>query len=200
MANRPITTKPEASAMVSLLDWIYRRGVDDAYTADDEGLCREFLAKTEEPGVFGFLDNCPIDWDEWCLRLMMQARRTSWNGAMSRYLQAAGRFQTNYLSVFYNVALLAYRNGISDYINAPNGTDKQQFDAKTRVLWSAKGCLNVSLQEYVDNIQLQCFDLARRDKQITDKIGIFESRKLGCLTSNHYLMFRRAIALALMSK
>lgn len=197
MAERPIVNRTTASAMVSLLDWMYRTGVDDAFRAEDEGLCREYLARTEVPGMFGFLDNCPIGWDEWCLRMMMQARRTSWNGQMSKFLQAAGRYQTNYLSVFYNVALLAYRNGVSDYLKAPRGTDKNVFDGKTRVLWTPNGCRNINLQEWIDNVQLQTFDLARRDARLTEERGAYEARKMGCLSENQYLFFRRAIGLAL---
>lgn len=45
MATQPIIDRAPPLKMVSLLDWSYRFGVNNAHQADDEGLCRAFIEK-----------------------------------------------------------------------------------------------------------------------------------------------------------
>lgn len=178
------------------MDWAYKLGVEGAYETNDEGQCADFLEKAAEPGVYGLLPDLYMGWQEWSLRLMAKARMTSWNGAMSRYLTLAGRFGSNYLSCFYVVAQRFYNEGVRAYVAAPHACDMSVFKAQTRVLWSRDGMKRIDNRRYVDEIQLMCFELQRRDKAVWDNSTAYEARKVA-LRDKYYDWFIRAIGLAI---
>lgn len=180
--------------MISLIDWVYRMGLDDACEADDEGLVREFCDKTSKAGAFGFLtDEYTITWQEWSLRLMAKARSTSWNGAMARYFNLTGKFGANYLSVFLNIAQCYYTMALKDYM-AARGVDRAMWQNSTRIRLTHKGVKNCKVREYVDTIQLLTFDLSRRDAEVWERETATQAKKVA-LTAKQYEMFRRAVGL-----
>lgn len=182
--------------MISLLDWCYRLGVTAAHDLDDEGLCKEFLEQTEKPGVYGFLSESPIyiTWQEWTLRLMAQARSTSWNGSMKQYFERMGYFGANYLSAFVPLSQVFYNKGVKDYLAAPNASDMALFNAKNRVWWTAGGLRKIGNEEWVSELQMYSFDLERRDKEVWDKETAYEAKK-SALTARQYDMFRKCVGI-----
>jgi len=203
MATPPIITRDVVNKMLSLLDYCYKLGVESAHDLQDEGLAREFLERSKEAGAYGILSDSPIytTWQEWMLRLMAKARSTSWNGAMSQFLGKLGRFGANYLSAFLPMSFVYYRRGIEDYINAPGAADYSVFCGKTRVRWTKKGLKNVSPQEFVDDLQLLTFDLARRDSAVweAESATVYQAKQIA-LTSRQYEHFRMAVGLAAQKK
>lgn len=196
MSTPPIIDKPTVSRMISLLDWVYRLGVESAREVEDDGLCREFLERTKEPGVYGLLSDNPtyITWQEWTLRLMSKARSTCWNGAMVQFFNRMGRFASNYLSAFLPCSLMFYRRGISDYLNAPTAVDFAMFQSKSRVWWTKSGLKPVNNRTYVDELQLISFDLSRRDAEVWERETAIKAKKVA-LTEKQYEMFRRSVGL-----
>lgn len=199
MAKEPIITRELVTKMVSLLDWAYRLGVESAFEANDEGLCHEFLERTAEPGVYGLLPDLYMNWQEWALRLMSKARMTSWNGAMSRYLTLAGSFGSNYLSCFYVVAQRFYNEGVKAYLSAPHACDMSLFKAQRRVFWTAEGIKKIDNRRYVDEIQLMCFELQRRDKEVWENSTAYDAKKIA-LKEKQYEWFIRSVGLAVAKK
>jgi len=197
-----IITASEMSAMLSLINYCYRIGVEAAHDLQDEGLAREFLEHTKEAGAYGILSDNPMytEWDEWGARLMYKARTTSWKGIMSRFLEKVGAFGAFYLSAFYPVSFAFYRRGIEDYINAPGAADYSVFCGKTRVKWTKEGLRKVSNEEYVQDIQLLTFDLSRRDQAIWEGESTAYQAKKIALTSKQYKHFRTAVGLAAQKK
>ena len=196
MPTPPIIDKSTVSRMISLLDWVYRLGVESAREVEDEGLCREFLDRTKEPGVYGLLSENPvyITWQEWTLRLMAKARSTSWNGAMVQFLNRLGRFGSNYLSAFIPCSMVFYCRGISDYLNAPTAVDFAMFQSKSRVWWTKNGLKAVNNRTWVDELQMICFDLERRDAEVWERETAIKAKKIA-LTQKQYEMFRRSVGL-----
>lgn len=197
MATQPIITRSTISQLISLLDYCYRLGVEAAREVEDEGLCREFLERTQEPGVYGFLSDSPVyvTWQEWTLRLMAKARSTSWNGTMMKFFQRLGRFGSNYLSAFLPCSMVFYCRGVEDYINAPTAADFALFRSKSRVWWTKNGLKNVNVRTWVDKIQLLTFDLSRRDAEVWERETAYEAKKVA-LTAKQYEQFRRAVGVA----
>lgn len=202
MAAKAIITRGTVTQMVSLLDWVYRLGVDDAASCDDSGRVRELMERTDKAGAYGFLgDDYAITWQEWALRLMAYARGTSWDGAMTRYFTRAGAFGANYLSVFYNVAHGFYLMGVTDYMSARGDVDLALFRAKRRVRLTPQGKpKNFPMRQVVDAIQLMTFDYQRRDERVIAEAGSdYKARKVA-LKPNHYGYFRQAVGLAVMKR
>lgn len=187
------------SRMISLLDWVYRLGVEAAREVDDEGLAREFLERTEEPGVYGFFSDSPlyITWQEWSLRLMAKARSMSWNGGMVQFMTRLGRFGSNYLSCFLPCSMVFYRRGIEDYINAPGAVDFAIFQSKPRVWWTKKGLKPVNNSTWVDELQMISFDLERRDAEIWNSENATSAKRRVALTQKQYELFRRSVGLVI---
>lgn len=200
MATQPIITRAVALNIISLLDYCYRKGVEGAHRIGDEGLAREFLDKVAQTGVYGFLneDNITMGWKEWTLRLMAQARMTSWNGPMTRYFSLVGnRVNQNYLGSFIPISEAFYAKGVRDFIDNPHGCEYQLFQAKPRVFWTGKGLQNVNNRRYIDEIQMCAYDLQRRDDGVWSSNTKYEARKMGAMLHNHYDWFIRAVGLAL---
>lgn len=200
MSTPPIITKDTVSRMVSLLDWCYRLGVQSAYELqEDEGLIREFLERTSQPGVYGFLTETPIyiDWQEWTLRLMAKARLTSWNGSMAKFFDRMGRFGSNYLSVFLPLSQVFHNKGIRDFMAAPMAADINALPAKHRSWWTPKGLRTISNTEWVSELRMVCYDLERRDTPLWQSLTPAYAKKVA-LKPKHYEMFRRCVVLVMM--
>lgn len=200
MATTPVISRTIALNIISLVDYCYRKGVEDAHRIQDEGLARQYIEKMEEVGVYGFLneDGCIMDWKEWTLRLMAKVRMTSWNGPMTRYFQLVGaKVNQNYLGAFIPISQRFYVNGVRDYTNAPDGTNWEQFKGRTRAKWTEKGLLRVNNRRYVDEIQLCTYDLKRRDSKIWEEKGFYEAKKIGAITEKQADWFIRAVGLAM---
>lgn len=200
--DRPVIDRAVALSTISLMDFCYRKGVEDAHRVGDEGLAREFLDKVSQAGVYGFLneEGFTMCWKEWTLRLMAQARMTSWNGAMTRYFSLIGsRPNQNYLGAFIAVSQAFYAKGVRDFVDNRDGCDYALFRERTRVFWTGQGLRNVNNRRYIDEIQLCCFDLQRRDSAVWESKTPYEANKLGVMKAQHYEWYRRAMGLALSS-
>lgn len=202
MTTQPVINTQIARNIISLVDFCYRKGVNDAYRIADEGLAREFIDKLDEVGVYGFLndDGVTMGWQEWTLRLMAQSRMTSWNGAMNRYFELMGKLGQNYLGVFIPVSCHFYAKGIEDYLDAPHATDIAVFNGRSRVYWTPNGVKTVKNRQYVDDIMLCCFDLKRRDEAIWSHDTIYDAKKKGALKPTQYDWFIRALGLCMTKK
>ncbi|MDE6536068.1 MAG: hypothetical protein K2K82_08700 [Muribaculaceae bacterium] len=194
--TQPIITRDTLLKMISLLDYCYRLGVEAAREVEDEGLCREFLERTKEPGVYGLLSENPvyITWQEWTLRLLAKARSTSWNGSMVKFFNKMGKFSANYLSAFLPCSMVFYCRGISDYLNAPTAVDFAMFQSKSRVWWTKNGLKKINPRTWVDELQMICFDLERRDAEVWARETPHNAKKIA-LTQKQYELFRRCIGL-----
>lgn len=170
MATQPPTLdRAMAQQMVRMFDELYRQGVTDCIAADDEGLCREFLEATAEPGVYGLLtDSYYISPKEWQLRLMVIAGRISLNSPMYRLFCRMGNYTTNYLGCFLPLASDFYRKGIKDALDYGHKFDATQFGIKTKVWLTDKGLKNVSGDAYKQEIQQMCFDRQRAEQTFMD--------------------------------
>ena len=165
-------------------------------------MTREFLDKVSQTGVYGFLneEGITMNWKEWTLRLMAQARMTSWNGAMTRYFSLIGsRPNQNYLGAFIPVSEAFYAKGVRDYVDNRQQFDYALFQEKTRVFLTAKGFQNVNNRRYIDEIQLCCFDLQRRDNAVWESKTPYEANKLGAMKPMQFDWYIRAVGLALIT-
>lgn len=202
-SSTPIITRSVALNIISMADFCYRRGVNDAYLLSDEGLARDYLEQIKDAGKYGFLnEECvTMDWREWALRLMAQARLTAWNGVMTRYFERIITFGRNYLSAFIPVSKLFYIRGVKDYLNAPDMADLTMFNSRTRQYWTEKGLKRMSIPKYVDDITLACYDLRRRDEELyAGADNPYAAKKAGVLNPKQYELFIRAMSLAVMKR
>lgn len=200
MATQPIIDRGVILRMIGLLDWCYRLGVKHTREINDEGAAREFLDTHNEVGVYGFLsDGLNVGVLEWQLRLQKEARLTSMFGSVYQYFLRMGRYGQNYLSCFLPIAQVWYNLGVQDYIDNPHACGYSVFNGKTRVRWTKKGLLNIKPKEYVEMIQLQCFDLQRKHAAyLTEHADDYKARKVA-IRDQHWSWYLRAVGLALMT-
>lgn len=196
--TQPIVTRDTILRMIGLLDWCYRLGVRQARELNDEGAAREFLDTHDEAGVYGFLsEGLNVGVLEWQLRLQKEARLTSMWGSMHQYFQRMGRYGQNYLSCFLPVAQMWHNLGVRDFIDNPRACDWAVFDGKTRVRWTKKGVINIKPREYVEMIQLQCFDLQRKHAAyLEEHADDYKARKV-VLRERLWQWYIRAVGLGL---
>lgn len=176
-------------SMIRLLDAVYKMGVSDAYKINNEGECMNFIEETSVPGVFGrAVNGYRMDWREWQLTLTAEARRKSLYGAMFRYFMRMKRYGENYLSVILPVAQEFYNKGLSDYHQNPVVVFLEIFYDKKKVWWTRKGFKRVKTSEYIETMQMMCFDRMRIDMENPGKTALNE---------NYYDIFIKAISASL---
>ena len=201
MANTPIITRALFFQMISLLDRLYHWGVRDSFRLEDEGAAREFIETHMQTNVYGFVtDEYDVSVLEWQLRLIKEARLTSMFGTMYHYFQKMGRFSSNFLSVFVPLAQRWYVKGVQDYYDNADKADYAIFEDCKRVFWTKKGLRKYNNKEAVEVVQLDCFELSRRDAEyLKDHADDYKARRVA-LREQHYLWFIRAVGLCLSVK
>jgi len=180
-----VRDRAACSALIRLLDTMYRMGVMDAYKVNSDGECADFVEKTKEPGVFGrVIDGHTMDCNEWQLTLIVEARKQSMQGAMYRYFNRMKIYRQNYLSVLLPIAQDFYNKGIQDYNANPNAVSLVIFNDRSRTWWSKK-LKKVSIFEYIEQIQLFCFERKHSDE---------ESGSKKALKSGYYDIFAKVMS------
>lgn len=120
--------------------------------------------------------------------------------AMTRYFSLIGsRPNQNYLGAFIPVSQAFYAKGVRDYVDNRQQFDYALFQEKTRVFLTAKGFQNVNNRRYIDEIQLCCFDLQRRDNAVWESKTHYDANKLGAMKPMQYDWYIRALGLALIT-
>lgn len=169
MATQPVLEKNMAQQMVRMFDGLYRQGVTDCISLEDEGRCREFLEATAEPGVYGLLtDDYYITPIEWQLRLQMIAGRISLKSPMYKLFCRMGNVVTNWLGCFLPLASDFYRKGIKDALNYGSKVDLAMLNSKTKVWITEKGLTNVDNHLYKQEIQQMCYNRQRAERAFMD--------------------------------
>lgn len=192
MAGLRIIEKATCYSMIRLLDAVYKMGVSDAYKVNCEGECMEFIEKTSVSGVFGRVANDYLmDWREWMLTLIAEARRQSLYGPMYRYFMRMKRYGSNYLSVILPVAQEFYNKGLSDYHQRPVVVFMEIFNDKKKVWWTRNGFKNVKTSEYIETMQMMCYDRMRIDEESASKAS---------LKQTYYDIFIKAVSASLYEK
>ena len=162
--TQPIFDKKMARQMVRMFDSLYRFGVSHCYSADDEGLCREFLEATYKPGVYGVIeDGYYISAREWQLRLQKLAGTISMKSPMYVLFGRMGNYLSNYLGCFMPLAQDFYNKGVSDYLSYGHKADMAIFNSKNRVWLTEKGIKRASDEDYKQAIQQYCYDRKRME-------------------------------------
>lgn len=192
-----IITRTTATRIISLLDWVYREGIQQAREVDDEGMCREFIDTHRKVGVFGFLeDGLDIGCLEWQLRLQAKARLTHNWGAMHNYFKRMGKYTRNPLSCLLPLAQEWHCMGVEDYIKNPDSCNFDIFIASRRKRWTRKGLINIQIDEWIETIQLKCFELRREHEVYLLENDYSSDAKRITIKPNQWDIFIRMVSLA----
>lgn len=192
---QPIVNRYIMTQIVNLLDRIYHWGVRDAYRVNDEGAAIRFLATHRKTGVYGFLNSVDFEEIEWQLRIRLQAQQITRTGSLNRLFDKMGRFGANYLSVFVPLAQWWYCRGVEDYYNAPDAVNIDTFAEQKLVDWTHSGLKKMELTDAVGRVQLDCFELMRRDQEFIEANSLDRQALMKALPENRYMMFIRVVGL-----
>lgn len=174
-----VKEKSLAIAVMSLLSYIYVQGVKDACNARDEMLCRDFIAKTDEAGVFGFLwktRDARFDMNTWNDRDFMceimsfvYQERVPGRDNLKRYLQRILN-PTVYHYCLLHVAQEFYKRGMLAYLQNPNPTKLFTItQSPINMTWGATGGKKGTRQDTLHYIHEACRDRALRCKESLEK-------------------------------
>lgn len=180
-----LLNRKNSKKLLSLLDFVYKQGVLDAYEIDDEDACRDFIATHKANITFGLLEigDDVMSWKEWRWVLTTWCRQARLYTVSKEYLDhITGK---NYLWAVLPVAFDFYLKGIEEWLNYPNPMDIEVFRAKPRKRWdmtNAKATKNISFEELVNEVQRLCFERGRDERNIE-----------GCLKRSCYDAFAQTI-------
>lgn len=174
-----VSERSLAIAIMNLLCYIYARGVKDACNARDEMLCRDFIAKTDEAGVFGFLwkeRDARFDMNTWNDRDFMceiisfiYAERVPGKDKMIRYLQRILNPSTYHFCLLH-VAQEFYKQGMLAYLKHPNLTKIFTItQAPSNMKWEKNGAKKGTRQDTLHRIHEACRDRTLRCEESLEK-------------------------------
>lgn len=168
-----------ATAVLGLLSHIYVRGVKDACNCRDEMMCRDFIAKTNEAGVYGFL------WKERDARFDLNTRngkdfiydiisfitseRIICKKHLITYLQRIYSPSTYHYCMLH-ITQEFYKRGMLDYLQHPNPTKLYtiiQNPLNSR--WGSNGAKKGTRQDTKQMINEACIDRATRCEESLEK-------------------------------
>lgn len=182
-----VKEKSLAVAVMSLLSYIYVQGVKDACNARDEMLCRDFIAKTDEAGVFGFLwktRDARFDMNTWndkdfvCeLISFAYAEKVPGRNNIIRYMQRILN-PSVYHYCLLHVAQEFYKQGMLAYLKHPNQTKIYTITQHpNNATWEKKGAKIGTRQDTLHRIHEACRDRALRCKETIEKLAAEEGNK-----------------------
>lgn len=206
MATQPLIEPKDVSKLITLFDRVYKLGVEDGYqNSHDEGLCREHIEKTNEPGCFGLIrDGFISDAIDWQLTLQRQAKEMKIYEPIRKMFMRMGRFaMSNYYSCILPIAQEFYNKGVEDALANPGNGSIAVFMDSRRMWWGGK---KVDNYEYVEQIQMMCgkrmraeavlmADLVETRDSKYQRIGEYDLRKR-VIKDKWWLRFRDAVAIA----
>ena len=174
-----ISERSLALAVMSLLSYIYAQGVKDACNARDEMLCRDFIAKTDEAGVFGFLwkpRDARFDMNTWNDRDFMDeiisfiySERVPGREKMKRYIQRVLSPKIYHFCLLH-VAQEFYKRGILDYLKYPNPTKIHTIArSPSNMIWERNGGKKGTRQDTLHRIHEACRDRTLRCEESLEK-------------------------------
>ena len=174
-----ITEKSLAIAVMNLLCYIYAQGVKDACNARDEMLCRDFIAKTDEAGVFGFLwktRDARFDMNTWNDRDFMDeiisfiySERVPGRDKMKRYLQRILSPKIYHFCLLH-VAQEFYKRGMLAYLQYPNPTKIFTItQSPSNMIWEKNGGRKGTRQDTIHRIHEACRDRTLRCEESLEK-------------------------------
>lgn len=164
-----------AVGVLSLLDHCYARGVRDACNSKDEMLCREFIDKTDKPGVFGFLwkdRDSRYDLNTWSPRQFITEMM---NIAVIDNIQNRNKLfmflsriinPSTYHFCLLHIAQEFYKQGILDYLKYPNHAKLYTIlDTPTNKIWESNGAKRKNRKYTLFRLQNACNDRALRSEE-----------------------------------
>lgn len=174
-----VKEKSLAVAVMSLLSYIYNQGVKDACNARDEMLCRDFIAKTDEAGVFGFLwkpRDARFDMNTWndrdfvCeLISFAYSERVPGSKNLIRYMQRI-LSPTTYHFCILHIAQEFYKQGMLAYLKYPNPTKIYTIvQSPLNKIWEKGGGKKKTRQDTLHHIHEACRDRALRCEESLEK-------------------------------
>lgn len=174
-----VSERSLALAVMSLLSYIYVQGVKDACNARDEMLCRDFIAKTDEAGVYGFLwkpRDARFDMNTWNDKDFMcelisfaYAERIPGSKSLIRYLQRILSPNTYHFCLLH-VAQEFYKQGMLAYLRHPNPTKIYSITQNpTNMKWEQNGGKKGTRQDTLHRIQEACRDRTLRCEESLEK-------------------------------
>lgn len=128
-----------ARSIIRLYDYLYKKGVSDAISVDDEYRCRDFLAKMCKPRSFGFV-TLPygFTWSEWKFHLSkMIYDKGLYRKLGLAFLDCIFSY-SNYMACSLAIAMDFYKKGISDYLDNPIPSQFEIFNNHLYMQWGVK--------------------------------------------------------------
>lgn len=167
-----VSEKSLAIAVMNMLSYIYAQGVKDACNARDAMLCRDFIAKTDEAGIFGFLwktRDARFDMNTWSANDFMDelisfvfSVRVPGREYIKRYLQRILSPKIYHFCLLH-VAQEFYKRGMLAYLQNPNPTKLFTItQAPANCIWTKNGGKKGTRQDTLHQIHEACRDRALR--------------------------------------
>lgn len=161
--------------ILKLFDTCFKKGVQDAYEADNEHWCQEFIEARHTRGDFGLLDvTDSYTWGEWRMILARWCRYTKNMKLCPKFLDRI--YTTNFYWAIFPIAMDFYILGIKEWLEYPNPLKLEIFKYESSVHWKPmprKGLQKMSTDDKVSYVQEFAYERERTDPDAHGKYTSF---------------------------
>ena len=128
--RKPALTRKDASDITQLLMACYHEGVCDAWAAQDDAFCRQFVSDCRREGSLGCIDVKGVGKVDYVYTILIYCRKYR--------LERLGRDVVMPLkgySPLLDLCMEFYLEGVSDYVSAPDFLAMDDYKDNTKALW-----------------------------------------------------------------
>lgn len=156
-----------AKMILKLLDYCFKKGVEDAFDADNEHWCNEFIERRYAKRDFSLLDvTDSYDWKEWRMILGRWCRYNRNLKLCPDYLDRV--YSQNFYWSIFPIAMDFYILGIQEWLEYPNPYKLELFKVTSNIHWKPmprKTLEKMSTDDKVSYIQQFAYERERIDPE-----------------------------------
>ena len=148
--------RQSAPQVIRLLDYCFKKGVIDAYEANDDYAVKEWLDARKADGGYGLLSEpgTPFDWRRWRFTLFRWCRLCSLARAGEGYIDMI-RNRHQFLFAVIPLSMRFYLLGIEEWLAYPNSLNMAIFKQTSRIHWKpmASHLRKMKTDDYISYVQ-----------------------------------------------
>lgn len=157
--------------MMKLFDVCFKKGVQDAFEADNEQWCQEFIEERREKLDFSLLDvRDSYDWKEWRIIIARWCRYTHNLKLCPEYLDRV--YAENFYWSIFPIAMDFYILGVKEWLEYPNPHNLELFKFTHNEHWKPmprKNLQKMDTNDKVGYVQEFAYDRERLDPNANGK-------------------------------
>lgn len=155
--NASPINRTSAPNIIRLLDYCFKKGVQEASEFEDDYTAKEWLEEKLSTGGYGLLseDSVDFDWKRWRFTLYRWCRDRRLNSLAENYIDKIRTYQATFAFAILPITMRFYLMGVQEWLEYPNGLNMALFKQNQKIHWKPmpKHLVKLTTNDYISLIQ-----------------------------------------------